>query len=82
GPIYLSIDLDGLDPAFAPGVSHREAGGLTAREVIGLIQSLPGPIAGADIVEYNPSQDGCGITAPLCAKLVKEVAARMIETQA
>ena len=82
GPIYLSIDLDGLDPAFAPGVAHREAGGLTAREVIGLIQSLPGPIAGADIVEYNPSQDGCGITAPLCAKLVKEVAARMIETQA
>jgi len=82
GPIYLSIDLDGIDPAFAPGVAHREAGGLSAREVIGLIQSLPGPIAGADIVEYNPSQDGSGITAPLCAKLVKEVAARMIETQA
>ena len=82
GPIYLSIDLDGIDPAFAPGVAHREAGGLSAREVIGLIQSLPGPIAGADIVEYNPSQDGNGITAPLCAKLVKEVAARMIETQA
>jgi len=82
GPVYLSIDLDGLDPAFAPGVSHREAGGLTAREVITLIQSLPGPIAGADIVEYNPSQDSQGITAPLCARLVKEVAARMIETQA
>ena len=80
GPIYLSIDLDGIDPAFAPGVAHREAGGLSTRDVISLIQSLPGPIAGADIVEYNPSQDSSGITAPLCARLVKEVAARMIET--
>lgn len=79
GPIYLSIDLDGFDPGFAPGVSHREAGGLTPREVITLIQTLPGPFVGADIVEYNPSQDHIGVTAPLCAKLVKEVASRMIE---
>ena len=79
GPIYLSIDLDGIDPGFAPGVSHREAGGLTPREVITIIQNLPGPVVGADIVEYNPSQDHAGVTAPLCAKLVKEVASRMIE---
>ncbi|MBK5188429.1 MAG: agmatinase family protein [Gemmatimonadaceae bacterium] len=48
GPLYVSIDLDGLDPAFVPGVSHREPGGLTVREVVTMVQSLPGPIVGAD----------------------------------
>ena len=58
GPLYVSVDMDGLDPAFAPGVSHREPGGLTVREVVTMIQSLPGPIVGADVVELNPTQDG------------------------
>jgi len=49
GPLYVSVDMDGIDPAFAPGVSHREPGGLTVREVITMIQSLPGPIVGADV---------------------------------
>ncbi len=80
GPLYLSIDMDGLDPAYAPGVSHREPGGLTVREVITLVQSLPGPIVGADIVELNPEQDPTGETATVAAKLVREVASRMIET--
>jgi arginase len=79
GPIYLSIDMDGFDPAFAPGVSHREPGGLSSREVLALIQQLDGPIVGADIVELNPSEDVAGLTAPLCAKLVKELAVRMNE---
>jgi arginase len=79
GPIYVSLDMDGFDPAFAPGVSHREPGGLSAREVLALIQQLEGPIVGADIVELNPSEDVGGITAPLCAKLVKELAVRMNE---
>jgi agmatinase len=74
GPAYLSIDIDGIDPAFAPGVSHREPGGLSVREVITLVQSLTGPIVGADIVEYNPEQDWQDLTARVCAKLVKEVA--------
>lgn len=78
GAVYLSIDLDVVDPAFAPGVSHREPGGLTAREVIDLIQRVAGPIVGADIVELNPSRDPAEITAPLAAKLVKELAARML----
>lgn len=78
GPVYLSIDLDGIDPAHTPGVSHREPGGLTVRDVIGLIQGLQGTLLGADIVEFNPSQDVGGLTAHVAAKLVKEVAARML----
>jgi agmatinase len=77
GPVYVSIDLDGLDPAFAPGVSHREPGGLSVRDVIGVVQALPAPIIGADIVEFNPTQDPLGLTAPVAAKLVKELAGRM-----
>jgi agmatinase len=80
GPVYLSIDLDVFDPGFAPGVSHREPGGLAPRDVISLIQSIHGPLIGADIVELNPARDPAEITAPLAAKLVKELAAKMIET--
>jgi agmatinase len=78
GAVYLSLDLDGLDPAFAPGVSHREPGGLSGREVIGLIQDAGGRLIGADVVEYNPGQDLDGVTAVLAAKLVKEIAGRML----
>jgi arginase len=78
GAVYISIDLDGLDPAFAPGVSHRDPGGLTVREVIGLVQGAGGYVVGADIVEYNPGQDLGGVTATVAAKLVKEVAGRML----
>lgn len=77
-PIYLSLDLDGLDPAFAPGVSHREPGGPSTRQVINLIQSLSQPIVGADIVEYNPRCDFGNITATVAAKLLKEIAGMMI----
>ena len=80
GPLYVSIDMDAFDPAFAPGVSHCEPGGLASREVITLLQRLPGPLVGADVVEFNPEHDASGITAPLCAKLVKELASRMLET--
>jgi agmatinase len=78
-PVYISLDLDGLDPGFAPGVSHLEPGGLTVREVLSVIQSLPGPIVGADVVELNPSCDVNGLTAFVAAKFVKEIASRMIE---
>jgi arginase family enzyme len=81
GNVYLSIDLDAIDPAFAPGVSHREPGGLTVREVVSVIQSIPGPIIGADVVELNPSRDINDLTAFVAAKLVKEIAARMIEVR-
>lgn len=75
GPVYVSIDLDVFDPAHAPGVSHREPGGLRPRDVITILQQLEGPIVGADIVELNPSRDPLDITAPLAAKLLKELAA-------
>jgi agmatinase len=77
-PVYLSIDLDGLDPAFAPGVSHPEAGGLSTREVLEVIWRLPG-LVGADVVELNPSRDPLGITAVAAAKLVKELLGRLLE---
>jgi len=79
GAVYLSLDLDALDPAFAPGVSHREPGGLSVREVIALVQKLAGVLVGADVVEYNPRQDIGGVTAGVAAKLVKEIAARMLQ---
>jgi agmatinase len=78
GAVYVSIDLDGLDPAFAPGVSHREPGGLSVRDAIDLVHAIPGPIVGADVVEYNPRQDMQGVTASVAAKIVKELAGRMM----
>ena len=77
-PIYLSLDLDGLDPAFAPGVSHHEPGGLTTRQVIDIIQNLEGDIVGADIVEYNPTRDFQDTTAFVAAKLMKEILSKML----
>ena len=79
GPLYLSIDLDVLDPAFAPGVSHHEPGGMSTRQLIELIQGLQVPLAGADIVEFNPLRDLSDITAMVAVKILKEVAARMLE---
>jgi arginase family enzyme len=77
GPVYISIDLDGLDPAFAPGVSHHEPGGLTTRQALEMIQNLDYEIVGADIVEYNPDRDINDMTAMVCVKLLKELLAKM-----
>ena len=74
-PLYVSIDLDGLDPAFAPGVSHHEPGGLSVRELISVLHRIDVPLVGADVVEYNPTRDINGMTAVVAAKLVKELAA-------
>ena len=75
GPLYVSIDLDALDPAFAPGVSHHEPGGLSVRELLSVLHRIDAPIVGADVVEYNPARDVNGVTAVVAAKLVKELAA-------
>jgi len=76
-PVYVTIDLDALDPAFAPGVSHHEPGGLSVRDVLHVLERTRGRIVGADIVELNPLRDPVGITAAVAAKLVKELAARI-----
>ncbi len=78
GPVYISIDLDGIDPAFAPGVSHWEPGGLSVRDVLGMIHGIRSFIVGADIVEFNPRRDQSGMTAMVAAKLVKELAGTML----
>lgn len=80
GPLYLSLDLDGLDPAFAPGVSHHEPGGLTTREVIDLIQAIDVPLVGADIVELNPVRDLVGMTTAVAAKLLKEIVVKLLNS--
>jgi len=74
-PLYVSIDLDGFDPAYAPGVSHHEPGGLTPRDVIDCLLRLDANLIGADVVELNPVHDVNGMTAVLAAKLAKELAA-------
>jgi arginase len=74
GPLYISIDLDGIDPSEAPGVSHPEPGGLTVREVLAILHMQSARIVGADIVELNPRFDRNDMTAILAAKLLREVA--------
>ena len=82
GPLYVSLDLDGLDPAFAPGVAHPEPGGLSTRDVIALLHRIRAPIAGADVVEYNPRHDVRDLTARVAAKLLKELVAVAVRNAA
>jgi len=81
GPVYLSLDLDVLDPAFAPGVSHHEPGGCSTRQLLRLIQSLNVDLIGADIVELNPDRDPTGVTAMVAAKLMKEILAKLVSAE-
>jgi arginase family enzyme len=66
-----------LDPAFAPGVSHREPGGLSVRDVLDVLAKIPGTVVGCDVVELNPDRDVQEMTATVAAKLAKEFIARM-----
>jgi agmatinase len=80
-PVYISLDLDGLDPAYAPGVSHREPGGPSTRQVIDLLHTIRQPIVAADIVELNPRCDISNQTAIVAAKLLKEIGGMMVKTR-
>jgi arginase len=80
GPVYISLDLDVLDPAFAPGISHYEPGGLSVRDVIRIIQRFRGHLVGADIVELNPTRDRDGVTAMVAAKCAKELIGRFSQS--
>lgn len=78
GPVYLSFDIDVFDPAFVPGVSHWEPGGMSVRDAISCLHSLEADIVAADIVEFNPARDTFGRTAMVCAKVLKEIAGIML----
>lgn len=78
-PLYISFDMDCLDPGFAPGVSHWEPGGMSTRQVIEIIQSISANVVGADIVEFNPDVES-GMTAMVAAKIFKEIAGKILET--
>jgi guanidinopropionase len=73
GPVYVSVDVDGFDPAFAPGTGTPEIGGITPREGIALLRALTGlHIIGADVVEVAPQYDPTTNTAQLAAQLLFE----------
>ena len=78
GPLYISIDLDGIDPSEAPGVAHPEPGGITVRELLSILTRQTAPIIGADIVELNPARDVGDVTAILAAKLVRELSSLIV----
>jgi len=74
GPTYLSFDIDGLDPAFAPGTGTPEVGGLTTVEALTLLRGLRGvQLVGADVVEVAPPFDPTGITALAGATMAYEL---------
>jgi len=77
-PVYISVDMDALDPAFAPGVSHHEPGGMTTRKLLDIIHAIDAPIISADIVELNPDRDINGVTAMTAAKILREIAGMML----
>lgn len=81
GPLYVTLDLDVLDPAFAPGISHYEPGGLSVRDVLRWIAQIDASqLVGADIVELNPTRDSNNLTAMVAAKFYKELLGRMLES--
>jgi len=75
-PVYVSVDIDVLDPAFAPGTGTPEAGGLTSRELLGILRGLAGVnVVGADIVEVAPAYDHAEITAMAASHVAYELLA-------
>ena len=77
GDVYVSLDVDVLEPMLAPGISHPEPGGLSVRDVLDVLGTLRAEIVGADIVEYNPANDVRDLTARVAAKFVKELVGSM-----
>lgn len=77
-PVYISIDIDALDPAFAPGVSHREPGGLSVRQLLSLLHAVQVPVVAADVVELNPRNDPAGGSAMVAGKILRELLGLML----
>jgi agmatinase len=75
-PVYVTVDIDVLDPAFAPGTGTPEAGGLSSRELLAIVRGLSElglGLAGADVVEVSPSHDPSGVTAIAAANVAYEL---------
>jgi len=72
--LYISVDIDVLDPTYAPGVSFREPGGISVSDLLQCIQSIDKCIVGADIVEFNPTQDTLNNTAEVSALILRQIA--------
>ena len=73
GPVYVSLDIDVLEPMLAPGIAHPEPGGLSVRDVLDVLFALRADVIGADVVEFNPRFDVRDLTARVAAKFVKEL---------
>lgn len=79
-PVYVSIDIDVLDPAFAPATGTPEAGGMTSRELLGVLRAMRElRLVGADIVEFAPAYDHAEVTAVAAANLAYELVTIMSE---
>ena len=77
-PVYVSVDIDVLDPAHAPGTGTPEAGGLTSRELLAMLRGLDGlAIVGGDVVEVSPAYDHAEITAIAAAHVAYEMVTLM-----
>jgi agmatinase len=81
GPVYLSVDIDVLDPAYAPGCGNPVPGGPSTRELFALLQSLRCEIVAFDVVEVNPLLDPSGVTALTAARIVTEMLGVFIQQQ-
>jgi len=81
GPTYISFDIDGLDPAFAPGTGTPEIGGMTTVEALTLLRGLRGlNLIGADVVEVAPPFDPSGNTALVAATIMFEILCLLAES--
>jgi agmatinase len=76
--VYVSVDIDVLDPAHAPGTGTPEAGGLTSRELLRLLRALAEvPLVGADVVEVAPAYDHAQVTAVAASHVAYEILSAM-----
>ena len=83
GPVYVSFDIDSLDPGFAPGTGTPEVGGLTPREALAILRGCDGiDVIGADVVEIAPSYDATNVTAQCGAQVLFTLAALAVEARA
>ena len=81
-PVYLSVDIDVLDPAFAPGTGTPEMGGLTSRELLRLLRGLDGlNLVGGDVVEVAPAYDSAEVTSLAAATVVFDLVTLMVKSR-